>query len=492
MNKKLLLIITFLISTNLFAGNYYFKFNMGIGTSDANEILIYYQITDKNGSKGALTPYSIRNINSIDLLKVRMKKSRTKFINFEGFVIEADGTKKPILKLQSKIENLKTGESNFTLLDLNAVTPQNITSKPLTEFISEIERKNYLSILKKKKDEAFNYNNFFPLGKFILYDPIEKESIDAITVNTDSPEFIESSKSIKDHYLLRKKAGANLDVKYAKLANASLNNSKQQYIEYLIEIKKIQVLHWQSDKSEAEYLYERYENNDLGILANSFESNPNYKLYFVSSCVKINDFTVATAVHDSISTVAKVNANIPVANSPFITVNAGIIYSRDEAATTKDSTQVYYTGFRVRDYTDFVKGLILDLDLSNKLEKTKNKFDKQKQNVIDNFKSLRVVDNSFIEFKSASVIARFFENIAPKEFTHNEELSDDLNEIENRKIDSYNSLLEELKESIIEYKNIKNYLKSLETADANESEIIKTNPKEKRLEDEVIESIARQ
>ncbi|WP_420553485.1 hypothetical protein [Tenacibaculum aiptasiae] len=492
MNKQLLLIFTFLISTNLFAGSYYFKFNLGIGTSNANEVLIYYQITDKNGSKGHLTPYSIRNLNSIKLLKIKLKKRKTKFINFEGFIIEADGTKKPILKLQSKIENIKTGKSNFTLLDLNAVIPRNIAPKPITEFISEIERKNYLSILKKEKDKAFNYNNFFPLGKFILYDPIGKKSLDAITVKTNSPEFIESSKGIKDHYFLRKKAGGNLDVKYTKLFSTSLNSSKQQYIEYLIEIKKMQVLHWQSDKSEAEYLYERYEKNNLGILANSFESNPNYKLYFVSSCVKINDFKIATAVHDSISTVAKVNVNISAANNPFITVNGGVIYSRDEVASTKDSTQVYYTGFRVRDYTDYVKGLILNLDLTNKLDKTKSKFNNQRQNVISNFKNLREIDNSFIEFKSASAIARFFENIAPKEFTINEELSDDLNKIEKIKIDSYNTLLDELKESIIEYKNIKNYLKSLETADINDSQIIKTNPKEKRIEDEVIESIANQ
>ena len=278
MKKQALFILVLLINTQLFAGNYYFKFSLGIGTSDAKEVLIYYQVTDKSGNKGALTPYSITNLSSIDMLKVNMKKRSTRFINFEGFIIEADGTKKPILKLQSKIENLKKGKSNFSQLDLVAVTPQNIISKPLTEFISEIERKNYLSILKKKKDEAFNYNNFFPLGKFILYDPIKKESIDAITAETNFPEFIESSKSIKDHYLLKKKAGVDLEVKYAKLASASLNNTKQQYIEYLIEIKKMQVLHWQSNKSEAEYLYEKYKDNDLGIIANSFKANPDYKL----------------------------------------------------------------------------------------------------------------------------------------------------------------------------------------------------------------------
>ncbi|GFE03171.1 hypothetical protein KUL156_57630 [Alteromonas sp. KUL156] len=489
MKKQTLLILVFLMNMNLFAGNYYFKFNLGVGTSETREVLIYYQVIDKAGNKSILTPYSITNLSSIEMLKIKIKKNKTRYINFEGFVVEKDGTKKPILKLQSKIDNLKTGKSNFTLLDLNAVTPQNISPKPLSEFISEIERKNYLSILKKKKGRLFNYNNFFPLGKFILYDPIKKESIDAITIKTNSLEFIESSKSIKDHYLLKKKAGTNLEVKYAKLANASLSNSKQQYIEYLIEIKKMQVLHWQSNKSEAEYLYEKYKNKDLGIIAKSFEKNPNYKLYFVSSCVKIDNFTVLTAVHDSISTVANVNASIPILN-PFITVNAGVIYSRDEAATTKDSTQIYYTGFRVRDYTNFVKGLILDLDLTNKLEKTRDSFVKQERKVVNNFKNLRAIDSSFIEFKSANVISRFFENIERKEFVANEELNEALNNKNKLIIDSYNVLLEELKESIIEYKNIKNYLESLELADFKTSNTnFITNPKEKRLEDEIVESI---
>ena len=489
MKKQLLLVFTFLLSVNLFAGNYYFKINLGIGTADANEILLYYQLTDISGSKGLLTPYTIRNINSIDLLKVRMKKSRTKFIDFEGYVVESNGTRKPILRIQFNMENLKTGESNSTLVDLNAVSSPPVNPKPLTEFISEIERKNYLNILKKKKNEVFNYNNFFPLGKFILYDPSNKVSIDAITVGTNSSEYVESSKSIKDHYLLKKKAGENLDVKYAKLANASLNNSKQQYIEYLIEINEIQVLHWQSDKSVAEYLYERYKNNNLGILVSSFESNPNYKLYFVSSCVKINDFIVSTAVHDSISTVAEVNANINFASNTLLTVSAGVIYSRDEAATTKESTNIYYTGFRVRDYTDFVKGLILNLSLSKRLGEAKIKFNEQERMVKNNFENLKDLDNSLMDFESASVISRFFENIEIKEFSSNEELSDSLNRVEKIKIDAYNALLEELKESIIEYKNIKNYLKSLETTNANESGFIGTNPKEKRLEDGVIESL---
>ena len=131
------------------------------------------------------------------------------------------------------------------------------------------------------------------------------------------------------------------------------------------------------------------------------------------------------------------------------------------------------------------------MDLTNKLEKSKIKFKEKETNVLTNFKNLRDIDNSFIEFKSANVISRFFENIEPKEFIANNESDQASNDQEKIKIDSYNVLLEELKDSIIEYKNVKNYMESLESAGNNSSEIITTNPKEKRLEDRIIESIAK-
>ncbi|HYG52458.1 MAG TPA: hypothetical protein VD905_16215 [Flavobacteriales bacterium] len=239
---------------------------------------------------------------------------------------------------------------------------------------------------------GYNYDNVYPLGKFVIYNPTTKKTINALDMTEGGKIWIDMSKTIKDHYVLKKNAGFEFSVNYSRLAGVSTNTQKQQYIKYTVSIDTMQLQHWNSNVSEMEFLNEKASKGELDFLKNTFESDPNNKLYFISSCLKIKDFNVLYQTHDSLASLTTANLDLP--NAARLSIRGNVLYTLHEGSSNIDKTHIYYTGFGVRDYSDFFSDLLVNSNINNKIQHAKEVVSKHEQTVKDQFTDLRTLESN--------------------------------------------------------------------------------------------------
>ncbi|GGF50915.1 hypothetical protein GCM10011339_44320 [Echinicola rosea] len=373
-----------------------------------------------------------------------------------------------------------------------AATKDDDNFTPVAELFRIMSNKEYNKLLDRKNNEIYGDASTFPIGRFILHNPDQNKSKDVIPMPFTAAPFVQNSRAIYDHYILRKQLGVDFNAGYQKL-NVATQNDKQQFIEYSVKIDTMRVLNWVSPEGEMKFLYDQVNKGNLDWLHSDLSSNQNWKLYFVSSCIEIKNFMISSQVFDSLASATNLNVNIP-ANASDLTIKAGVVYGKYEGSQNTDHTFHYYTGFNVRDYTKNIKDFLAHKSLQDRVNDAQVDLENMEKQTLQLYADLRKLDSSIIEFGSTDLIVRFFEKVEPKTYM---ELPDsaDLNqtqqiELVNGKIRNYNIALEIFKEKIVEYKNSKNYFDDLS------SELVKgrsdaTNeiqPKEIQVDDAVVEN----
>lgn len=487
------LCLLFFVLQSADAAKYRFRFIYGLGTNKAEKALIFYQLIDKSGNAMEKVPISIEDKGSAI---IKFSKRKIKEIRFSGYFLDSDNKKrKKILTTSKQIISLAKGSSNTNIVPITAAEEITDSFTNIADILGELSEKRYVDILNKApKDGGFQLSNVYPVGKFILYNPKTGISKDVMTFDKEGSFFIESSKSIYDEYLLRKDAGVSVDLKYKRLNSISTANQKQQFIKFVVQIDTLQIIHWQSKVSEMEFLYNRAQEGRMHYLFTELKRNPDTKLFFISSCIRIKDFSLFSQVGDSIGTTQDMNLNVP-GNTSNISIKSGIVYSSSEGKTSINKTSIFYTGFGVRDYTFFVRNMLDDINLKEQICDSKRQLDLYGNQIKDLFHDIQKVDSSLIDFDSPEIICRFFENISERQLnqipdTLNPELKRDLF-MKNQNIQFYNAALFALQEKIGFYIDTRNYLGMLE------GELFRKNdnnvnmfipPKEIKVENDVIEN----
>lgn len=478
------------VCINLSAGTYYFKFDYGMGMNKSEQSICFYQIVENSGVTSNKQPLSISN-GHIEILDLRKKK--VKEIIFSGYLIDSkDNKRRSFLSVSKPIHTLNTGQKRINSILIIAATEEDDNFTPVAELLRILNNQEYNNILNKNKDEKFGYNNTFPIGRFILYNPRENKSKDVLEIPSLKPPFVQNSRSISDHYILRKQLGVNLDLGYSRL-NVASETDKQQYIEYLVQIDTLEILNWNGERSEMQFLYDKVNSGGLDFLQSEIERDSTLKLYFVSSCVKVKNFKIKSQVFDSIAIANSIDIEVP-AKATDLTIRAEVLYARFEGTQNVDETHIYYTGFRVRDYTPNVRDYFKKNTLQTRIYNAKIELDGAENDLRQFFDDFRKIDSSITDFDNTTMIVRFFEEVGPRDYRSiSDTISSEKNrelEKENKEIEDYNLALSIFKEIIVEFKNKKNYLEELKQIDLEKITTIieAVQPKEIKIGDEIIEN----
>ncbi|MFA8298712.1 MAG: hypothetical protein ACEPOV_00965 [Hyphomicrobiales bacterium] len=489
--KGLVFLLFFVLTSTMgFAAKYSFNFVFGVGSPKTEKALVFYQLIEKSGNALDKIPVSIENGESIT---IRIRKRKIKAVKFSGYFLNSDNkTRKSILTVSKNVESLiKRGKGNIVTISAATEIAEDFSS--IADIMTELSEKRYVDILNKSKKPGYSQSNVYPVGKFILYDPDNNISKDVLTFDAKSSYFIESSKSIYDEYLLRKEAGASVNLRYRKLNSIESSSGKTQYIKFIVKIDTIQIIHWQSKVSEMEFLYDKAQAGRLRYLFTELKRNPKAKLYFISSCMKIKDFTLFSQVGDSIGTVQDVNLSLP-SGASNISVKSGVVYSSSEGKKSINKTSIFYTGFGVRDYTLFARGLLNELDINEQLKIADDELAEAELEIKSLFKDIQKVDTNIIDFDSPEIIVHFFEDLNEKIMLP---IADSLDITEkqrrvkaNMNASYFNAALISLKEKIDIYKEKKEYLDLIKLEQyarregGNQRFVL---PKETKIESEIIE-----
>lgn len=492
--KKLFVIcfVLMIFDGSAFGQNYNMKFIYGIGSIKDSKALMFYELIDNGGKPSEKIPLSVTDNHSE---MIRIKRNTYQEIRFSGyFYSENENISRNILLVSKAIPDLKKGKNETNMISvIGAVTEEgNIT--PLPELINQISQARYNELLRKDKNDLidFDYSNIRPIGRFIIYDPISGNVKDAFVMPQDNPIFIESSKKISDHFVLKKKQGVSFNIAYAKLAGVTTDNDKQQFIEYLVSIDTLQVQHWQSKKSEMQFLFESANENKLDFLKNEFTSNSDLKFFFISSCIRIKDFLLKYETHDSIGSVTTANLDIPL-NGTNLTIRGGVVYALKVGSRNEDKTNIFYTAFGIRDYTSYLKGIFGDMNINAKITEANTKLQAIQSSVKSQFNDLRLADESLINFENINMIVGFIGALNEKEFrTKSDTLSfDEKNDCDifNSKALIFNTALTTLKNTITDFSNQNAYLSNLLAEKNNSSGLEYLQPAVIRVPDDKIVGI---
>ena len=438
----LLIVLLILISSNTFAGTYYFKFDYGIGMNIKEKSLCFYQLVENSGAISDKIPLNVFNGY---VTSIKIKKNKIKEIIFSGYFLDTEANKRrSFLRVSKPSNSLTRGANKPNSILIIAATEEDNNFTPVAELLRVLSNKEYNKLLSKKNNELFGYNNTFPIGRFILYNTKENKSKDVLEMPSKNPPFIQNSRAIYDHYILRKQLGVNFEAGYQKL-KVTTQTDKQQYIEYTVKIDTLQVLIWIAEESEMKFLYDKVNEGKLNFLKTDIEENDDWKLYFVSSCLKIKNFKIVSQVFDSLSTSTSINVDIP-ANISDLTIRAGVVYGKYEGSKNVDETFIYYTGFKVRDYTKNIRDYFEQKSLQDRITDAEQELNSSENEIRDLFKDFRKVDTNIVDFSSTDMIVRFFEKVDLKQFKEiNDTLSLEIKqklELENIQINNYKIALE--------------------------------------------------
>jgi len=482
-------ILLLLFSFNGVAAVYHFKFDYGIGMNTDKKSICFYQLVESSGKISEKIPV---NITNGIIIPIKFKKSKVREIIFSGYYLDAEVKKRrSFLGVSKLVNSLTRGEKKPNSVLIIAATEEDNNYTPVAELVRILSNKEYNKLLNRSNNEVFGYNNTFPIGQFILYNPEQNISKDVIKMHSKNAPFIQNSRAVYDHYILQKQLGVDFEAGYKRL-NVATHTDKQQFIEYTVKIDTLQMINWISEESEMKFLYDKVNKNELDFLRKDIEEIQDWRLYFVSSCLEIKNFKIESQVFDSLATATNVNIDVP-ADASDLTIKAGVVYGKSEGSMHTDETFIYYTGFKVRDYTKNIRDYFASKSLEERIVDAENELNNKESEVKELFVDFRKVDSSILDFTSTDMIIRFFEKVEPKEFklitdTLVSEIKLEL-EAENIQILNCNFALEVLKEKIVEYKNAKNYLDELN----NEKISGKTNiqhamqPKEIKIDDRIVE-----
>ncbi|SEW40436.1 hypothetical protein [Chitinophaga arvensicola] len=481
--KKIYTFILLFVTINCFGKDFTFQFLYGFGLSNTENCLLFYQLQEKSGRLTEKEPLSVSN-NTIKKISIDTKDYVSIIIS--GYSLD-ENKRKNILTRSFPIASLKKKENNNIDLIAAVVQPESYT--PVAELIRLSSQSRYYELLRRDKDNRLNYDQIIPIGSFIIYDPNDSTNIkSAFNMPNDNFPFIESSKKIVDRYVLKKNAGFDLQIDYKTLLNASTNNAKSQYIEYLISIDSLQILHWQSKKSEMQYLAEEINKGNLIFLKDYLDSNPSLKFFFISSCAAIKSFKIQYQTHDSLSSISDLNVNL--SNTPVaLSIKAKIVYVAEEGMKSLDETHEYYTAFSGRDYTTFVRGLLNKYDKENQIKKAQSDSASTSQDLISTYNEFRKIDSTLVNFNSPSVIEGFANVLTIQDYVASSDTSGQEEkqriDIQNAKFKVYNAALMVLKTKATAYKNSLTYLNTLQTSNRVNTQV--TPPEVVTLSDILVE-----
>ncbi len=487
--KNFLFTITLSLSfLTSYSATYEFRFDYGIGMDMEQSSLCFYQLKSESGVLSDKIPL---NVSNGKVVPIKLNKKKIQEIIFSGYYLDSELNKRrSFLGISRPIANLNRREVNNILIV--AATEEDDNFTPVAELLRILSNKEYNELLNRKNDEVYGDANTFPIGRFILYNPDQNISKDVIPMPSTAPPFVQNSRAIYDHYILRKQLGVDFNAGYQKLSVAT-QNGKQQFIEYSVKIDTMRVLNWISPEGEMKFLYDQVNKGNLDWLNSDLSNNQNWKLYFVSSCIEIKNFLISSQVFDSLASVTSLNVDIPV-NASDLTIKAGVVYGKYEGSQNTDHTFHYFTGFNVRDYTKNIKDFLAHKSLQDRIDDAEVDLEKVKNETLELYADLRKLNLSIIEFGSTELIVGFFEKVEPQTYLELPDLSnaDQIKQIEmeNGKIRNYNIALEIFKEKIVEYKNSKNYLDDLssELVRGRSDATNEMQPNEIKVDDAVVEN----
>jgi len=467
-----------------------FKFVYGVGASKEQEALLFYEFVPESGVPAAKNPISVKS-NAIEEISVPKKTTE---IRFSGTLLTGNQkTGAAVMVVSKLVRDLKKKEDN--VIQLIGIPEGSASPTPLPEVINQLAQARYNELLTKPKGSTieYAYANVRPIGTFVLYDRnLKRVSGEAIVMPATSKPFVEISKRIQDHYLLKKKAGVTFEMSYARLVNAEVDVNKTQYIEYDISIDTLEILHWQSKTSEMQYLFDEVQNKRLNHIKTALDENSDLDFLFISSCVKVSKFKLSYSTHDSIGSAETANLAVP---GGQLSMRGGVVYSRQEGTTNNDYTDIYHTGFSVRDYTSYIKSIFTEHSLQQKINNARADVEEKRVKVGRLFEDLRRADPGLANLENTETIVALVNILNSKDPW----IQVDSMSVEQRKdvddrnaaIVTYNATLSAVKSVCYDYSEALKSMNDLVLAQARkETNLTQASPPaDKKVNDAVFDSL---
>lgn len=438
------------------------KFEVKFENKSNQPIQLFYQIIEDYQKEEPKFIFNLE-VSSTDIFTIKLKRDeKIKFIGY-GSGVET----LPIIR---DFYDFNKKEINHIQLVLPKLEKLNVVE--LNEVISKVSNDNVLNII--LDTTQYSIDKMPPLGTFIFFNAKRNSSLPLKPTFWKNEEeirvFNKKYYNIIDHVNTGNAAGLSLSgIPFLQRLGSSFTNSN--LLELKWDINNAHFKQWQpTDKNVYDIISDPRNKNFISACMTEMNSENlaggDYKLYFISSSYEVDLIKISAKKYNKVAINADMDFNVPIGQNIEIVkpveASGSYGYLKEKLYHNVDSTTNASLKILALDYTSALNSHISSIQRRNQIERAQDDAEKLRSQILNQYSVLANMDPTLQNSEAIEVIIPIIDIINKKELEpvkieNEKELEVEVDEdtIENMsdsQIAQFNSILNQLKTQIVNYK----------------------------------------